>query len=87
MVRHLLNADTLSPGDRLAGLLVAVYAQPVTKIGRMRRDDIDLTRRPATVRLGQRAIELDEPVAAVCTEPLADGNQTGSDNVQHLCAL
>lgn len=71
VVRHLLNAKELSPGDRLAGLLVAVYAQPVTKISRMRREDVDLSRRPATVRLGQRAIELDEHVAAVCAEHLA----------------
>ena len=77
VVRHLLNVDELSPGDRLAGLLVAVYAQPATKISRMRRDDVDLSRRPATVRLGQRAIELDEHVAVVCAEHLATRNAGG----------
>lgn len=72
VIRHLLTTGELSAGDRFAGLLVAVYAQPVTRISRIRRDDIDLTRRPATARFGQQAIELDDHVAAVCACHLVD---------------
>lgn len=72
VVRHLLTTDELSAGDRFAGLLVTVYAQPVTRISRMRRADIDLDRRPATARLGSRSIELDDHIAAVCAAHLTD---------------
>jgi hypothetical protein len=74
VIRHLFSTDELSPGDRFAGLLVAVYAQPVTKISRMRRSEIILDRTPVTARLGQRAIELDDHVAAVCAEHLASSD-------------
>ena len=76
VIRHLLTTDELSAGDRFAGLLVAVYAQPVTRISRMRRNDIDLERRPATAQLGRQAIELDDHVAAVCASHLADRDST-----------
>lgn len=72
IVRHLLTTGELSAGDRFAGLLVAVYAQPVTRISRMQRIDINLDRRPATARFGSRSIELDDHVAAVCAAHLAD---------------
>ncbi len=72
VVRHLLTTDELSAGDRLAGLLVAVYAQPVTRISRMRRTDVDLGRRPPIARFGSRSIELDDHVAEVGAAHIAE---------------
>jgi hypothetical protein len=72
VVRHRLTTAELSAGDRFVGLLVAVYAQPVTRISRMRRTDIDLDRQPPIARFGSRSIELDDHVAAVGTAHLAE---------------
>jgi hypothetical protein len=60
-----LHDDTLQPDDRLAGLLVLLYAQGVTAISNMTIDQIQLDAHDAYVRLGPVPIHLPEPVATL----------------------
>ena len=61
--RRLLHDDTLKPEDRLAGLLVLLYAQGVTAISRMTAGQVQ-ARDDGTVRLqiGRVPVQLPEPV-------------------------
>ena len=41
--RHLLNDDTLPTTDRVAGLLLILYAQKIATISQLTADDVDIT--------------------------------------------
>jgi len=75
VIRHLLQTDEISNGDRFAGLLVTIYAQPVSRISRMRADDINIASRPPTAHFGRRSIDLDEHTATVCFSHLDERNE------------
>lgn len=64
--RRLLHDDTIKPEDRLAGLLVLLYAQGVTAISRMTASQVQAGA-DGTVRLqvGRVPVELPEPVASI----------------------
>jgi hypothetical protein len=64
--RRLLHDDTLKPEDRLAGLLVILYAQGVTAISRMTAGQVQ-SGADGTVRLqlGRVPLKLPEPVASI----------------------
>lgn len=40
IARRLLHDDVIDPADRVVGALVVLYAQPLTRISRLRLDDI-----------------------------------------------
>jgi hypothetical protein len=40
LVRRLLHDDTLDPADRVAGLLILLFAQPLARIARLTVDQI-----------------------------------------------
>jgi hypothetical protein len=63
--RRLLHDDDLKPEDRLAGLLVLLYAQGVTAISTMTIDQIRLDAHHVRLHLGRAPIHLPEPVAAL----------------------
>jgi hypothetical protein len=63
--RRLLHDDDLKPEDRLAGLLVLLYAQGATAISRMTVEQIQLDAHDVRLRLGRVPIQLPEPVAAL----------------------
>jgi hypothetical protein len=63
--RRLLHDDNLKPDDRLAGLLVLLYAQGATTISAMTADQIQADDRHARLFLGQVPIHLPEPVATL----------------------
>ena len=65
IARRLLHDDDLNPEDRLAGLLVLLYAQGATAISRMTVQHIQITSDEVRVRLGRVPIQLPEPVAAL----------------------
>ncbi len=71
--RRLLHDDTLETQDRLAGLLVLLYAQQGAAIARLTIDDIDTRGDPATVtlRLGPVPVVLAEPVAILARDLVA----------------
>ncbi len=69
--RRLLHDGTLKPEDRLAGLLIVLYAQNTTTISRLTVDHVHVTGEDVHLRLGREPIVLPEPLAAVTREVIA----------------
>lgn len=63
VVRHLLHGSEVAPAMRVAGVLVALYAQPLFKVSRLRLDDLEVAPDRVVVRFGRSAINLPEPLA------------------------
>jgi hypothetical protein len=63
--RRLLHDETLKPEDRLAGLLVLLYAQGPTAISQMSVEQIHTDDHHVRLHLGRVPIQLPEPVAAL----------------------
>lgn len=71
--RRLLHDDTLKPEDRLAGLLVLLYAQGITAISRMTAEQVQAGD-DGTVRLqiGRAPVHLPDPVASIALAVVAN---------------
>ncbi|MFD9442307.1 hypothetical protein ACFWBR_29975 [Streptomyces sp. NPDC060006] len=63
VLRRTLNDNSLPLRARVAAALVLLYAQPVTRIGRLTVDDVIDAVTTVTVRLGDPPSPLPEPVA------------------------
>ncbi|HZO66258.1 MAG TPA: hypothetical protein VFB74_14750 [Kribbellaceae bacterium] len=63
--RRLLHDDTIDPDDRVAGLLVLLYAQWPATISRLTLTHIDSSDDQVRLRLGQQPIVLPEPLATL----------------------
>lgn len=62
---RLLTDDTLDPADRVAGLLVVLYAQRLSRIIALTRSDITITDPAVQLRLGPDPLDLPEPLASL----------------------
>jgi len=60
--RRLLHAPDISASDRVAGALVVIYAQPLSRITRLTVDDVELCADSVTLRLGDSPLQLDAPL-------------------------
>ena len=65
IARRLLHDDTLKSEDRLAGLLVLLYAQAVTAISRMTAGQVQSGDGIVRLHLGRVPLKLPEPVASI----------------------
>jgi hypothetical protein len=63
--RRLLHDDTLKTNDRVAGLLVLLYAQTAASISRLTLDHIQATDEHVHLRLGPEPVLLPEPLAGL----------------------
>lgn len=63
--KKLLHEDTLDTDDRVAGLLLLLYAQRPATISRLTIDDIDITDSTVELRLGREPIALPEPLSTL----------------------
>jgi hypothetical protein len=63
LARHLLHDEGIEPHDRVAGLLVVLYAQNATRISRLTADDVTATDTTVQLRLGVTALRLPSPMA------------------------
>jgi hypothetical protein len=70
--RRLLHDEALNPEDRLAGLLVLLYAQGATAISRMTTEQIHAEDHDVRLHLGRVPIQLPEPVAALARTVVAN---------------
>lgn len=61
--RWLLHDDTVKPEDRVAGLLVLLYAQRLAAISRLTVDHLDITEHEVRLRLGREPLVLPDPLA------------------------
>lgn len=62
-VRRLLNDDTLPTEDRIAGLLITLYAQTATSISTLRFDQVHMTSSGARITFGSTPIDLPPALA------------------------
>jgi hypothetical protein len=62
LARRLLHDDSLDAGDRVAGTLVVLYAQPVARIARLRRSDITDQDGRLFLRLGRERLLMPPPL-------------------------
>jgi len=72
LARQLLHAPDIDAADRVAGALVVVYAQPLTRINRLTVSDVGIQADRVTIRLGSSPIELPEPLATYVRELVAE---------------
>ncbi|UQA91114.1 site-specific integrase [Streptomyces halobius] len=69
--RRLLHDDSIRTEDRLAGLLLLLYAQWPSAISRLTVDHIEETGGAVRIRLGDVPIDLPEPVADLALQQVA----------------
>jgi hypothetical protein len=72
--RRLLHDNTVNARDRLAGLLVLLYAQPVARVTRLTTDHVTVSGTTVQIHLGPAPITLPEPVAGLARQ-LLDGKR------------
>ncbi|MEU3188132.1 hypothetical protein ABZ707_28645 [Streptomyces sp. NPDC006923] len=65
VARRLLHDVTLKPEDRLAGLLLLLYAQRPSAIHRLTIEDVEVGAQEVRLHLGNAPVQLPEPVAAL----------------------
>lgn len=78
-IRLLLTDPVESSTYRLAGLLLLLYAQPLTRIAALRTADVTDTEHGLTLRLGDDHAPVPEPFAELTREHLAD-----RPNLRHI---
>ncbi len=69
--RRLLQDDTVQPEDRVAGLLVLLYAQWPAVISRLRLEHVEHSDDEVRLRLGREPVVLPEPLAGLVLELVA----------------
>ena len=80
-IRQLLLDETLAPGDRIAGCLVTLYGQQVSKIAALRTTDASCADGATRLKLGADWLDVPEPVAALLRQHLRDrSNMTTAAN-------
>lgn len=72
IARGLLKHSDLDTRDRVAALLIVLFAQPVGRVARLTVNDITITDTTTTIRLGATAITLPEPLAGHVRQLIAD---------------
>jgi len=60
--RRLLHDDDLQPEDRVAGLLVVLYAQTAATISRLTLNHVETSNANTRLRLGREPVVLPEPI-------------------------
>ncbi len=70
--RRLLCDDTVERADRVAGLLVLLYAQRTATISRLRLDHVEIDDDGVHLHLGARPVVLVEPLAGIVVDLVGD---------------
>lgn len=63
LAKRLLADQRISPRDRLAAILIAVFAQPVSRVARLTIDDVALDDQRVAIRFGETAVTLPQQIA------------------------
>jgi hypothetical protein len=80
-IRRLLLDETLAPGDRIAGCLVALYGQQVSRIAALRTTDTSCAAGATRLKLGADWLDVPGPVATLLREHLRNrSNMTTAAN-------
>jgi integrase len=65
LVHTLLTDDQLDPGDRVIGLLLLLYAQPVSRITQLKLNDVTVDGADVAIRFDTELVPLPAPLGAV----------------------
>jgi len=65
LAHRLLHDDTLEVGDRVAGCLVLLYGQQVSRIAILTRDQVHITDEHVLLKIGAISIDIPEPLASL----------------------
>jgi hypothetical protein len=77
-IRRLLLDETLTPGDRIAGCLVALYGQQASKIAALRATEVSCADEVTRLKLGADWLDVPEPVATVLRQHLRNRSNTAT---------
>jgi len=86
IVARLLHDDTLQPTDRVAGCLLLLYGQQLSRIAAMTIDQVIDRDGTIVIRFGHDDVAIPEPLAAAVTELIRVGRTyvgVGSPTVTH----
>ncbi len=72
LVRRLLHDPALDPADRVAGALVTLYAQPVSRISQLTRGDVSEREGAVLLHVGRDQLLLPKPLASLLRTLPAD---------------
>jgi hypothetical protein len=68
ILRGLLTNTAVDPRDRLAGSLLLLYAQPMTRIVKLTTSDVHTEQDQVAIKLGKGVLALPGPLAALTRE-------------------
>ena len=71
-VHRLATDSSIAAVERTAGLLVALYGQPATRLVRLRVDHVTINGNQVTLRLGRHHVELPPVLAGLVVELVTD---------------
>jgi hypothetical protein len=63
LAQRLLNSPELAARDRVASVLITMFAQPVSRVSRLTVDDVTVDGENVAIRFGSTAVSLPGPVA------------------------
>lgn len=81
LVRRLLNDTALHIVDRLAGTLVLLYAQPLTRITQLRTGHVSKTDKGIVLQLGSKPLDVPPPLDELLLQQVS--NRRGHGAVGH----
>lgn len=85
--RRLLSDNALPTADRVAGLLLILYAQKISTISQLTVDDVDITGDTVAIAFGSSPVTLPSPLAALVRELVATRRGKGQDRHAGRCPL
>lgn len=65
IAKRLLTDDSIDPADRVAGALVVIYGQPVSRIVTLTTTHVEVAEHQVFLRLGHHPLDLPEPLATL----------------------
>ncbi|MFD9375154.1 hypothetical protein ACFWBH_06375 [Streptomyces sp. NPDC059999] len=71
IARHLIDDDSLAIEDRFAGLLVLLYAQPLTVISQLPATSVTIEGKTTSLILGKKPLLLPEPLDKIAQQLVA----------------
>lgn len=68
LIDRLINDSSIDLRDRVAGLLVLIYGQPIARIARLQLEDVKTSEQEVLLRLGKEPIAIVEPLASLLAD-------------------
>jgi len=82
LAQRLLNDPQMPARDRVASILIAVFAQPVSRVARLTTEDVTVDEQSVAIRFGETAVAMPEPVASDVRKLLAEQAGRSPSRVQ-----